>query len=68
MYYVKNIKKSKNIYDYVDYETKNRPYGLKFYKNKELQYFENAYELKCKNKLKILSIYNKKTLDNFINS
>ena len=67
MYYVKDIKKSKNIYDYVDYETKNRPYGLRFYKNKELQYFENAYELKCKNKLKIFNITNKKILDNFIN-
>ena len=68
MYYVKNTKKTKNIYDYVGYETKNRPYGLRFYKNKELQYFENAYELKCKNKLKILNITTKKTLDNFINS
>ena len=68
MYYIKNLKKTKNIYDYVGYETKNRPYGLKFYKNKELQYFENVYELKCKNRLKILNITNKKTFDDFINS
>ena len=66
MFYVKCIKKTKNIYDYVGYETKDRPYGLRFYKNKELKYFENIYELNCKKKLKIININNKKSLDNFI--
>ena len=67
MYYVKNYKNTKNIYDYIDYENKNRPYGIKIYKNNIKNNIENIYELDITKKLKIYNINNKKLLDKFIN-
>jgi len=66
MYYVKCDKKTKNIYDYIGYENKDRPYGIRFYKNSNIKYFENVYKLETTKQLKIYTIKDKKTLDIFI--
>ena len=68
MFYVKNYKNTKNVYDYIYYENNDHPYGIKIYKDNSKNYIENVYKLKILEKIKLYNINNKKSLDDLINN